>query len=198
MCLDENIRKKYIQALQGNINEKRFQHTLGVEKMAVKLAKMYGADVRKAQTAALFHDMAKRLDNKLALAKELGIEPSPTERTNPKLLHGPIAAKLMERDFHIVDTDVLNAVRYHTTGRRGMSKLEKIIYQADFIEETRDFDGVDELRKRTFEDLDAGLLEGLIHTLKYLLDKRVTIEWNSIEAYNHMLSLKEERDGKEI
>ena len=86
----------------------------------------------------------------------------------PDLLHGPIAAAIMEHELGITDEDILNAVRYHTTGRPGMSRLEKIIYMADLVEENRAFEGVEALREAVQTDLDRGTRLGMAHVLIYL------------------------------
>ena len=97
----------------------------------------------------------------------------------------------MRRELGISDPDILNAVRYHTTGRENMSRLEKIIYLADLIEEGRDFPGVEGLRELAEEDLDTALLEGMRHVLLYLVKNRSPVQLLSIEAYNDLLKKKE-------
>lgn len=193
MCLDEKKRQAYLALIESRLDRKRVQHTLGVEKEAMHLVRRYGGDMEKAQIVALLHDVAKKIKKKekLNLAQIYNIEIDPVSRQDPDLLHGPLAAEMMRRELGISDPDILNAVRYHTTGRENMSRLEKIIYLADLIEEGRDFPGVEELRELAEEDLDTALLEGMRHVLLYLVENRSPVQLLSIEAYNDLLTKKE-------
>ena len=186
MCLDEKKRQAYLALIESRLDRKRVQHTLGVEKEAMRLVRRYGGDMEKAQIAALLHDVAKKIKKKekLNLAQIYNIEIDPVSRQDPGLLHGPLAAEMMRRELGISDPDILNAVRYHTTGRENMSRLE-------MIEEGRDFPGVEELRELAEEDLDTALLEGMRHVLLYLVENRSPVQLLSIEAYNDLLKKKE-------
>lgn len=148
------------------LKPKRMPHVLGTEQEAVRLAERYGADVTKARIAALLHDCTKKLDmdEQLALCKKYHIPLDELERKALKLLHSKTGAAIA-RDVFAVDDDVYNAILYHTTGKPDMTLLEKIIYLADYIEPTRDFPGVEALRRTVYEDLDRGLLMGLTMTI---------------------------------
>ena len=148
------------------LKPKRMPHVLGTEQEAVRLAERYGADVTKARIAALLHDCTKKLDmdEQLALCKKYHIPLDELERKALKLLHSKTGAAIA-RDVFAVDDDVYNAIMYHTTGKPDMTLLEKIIYLADYIEPTRDFPGVEALRRTVYEDLDQGLLMGLTMTI---------------------------------
>lgn len=141
-------------------------HVLGTEQEAVRLAERYGADVTKARIAALLHDCTKKLDmdEQLALCKKYHIPLDELEQKTLKLLHSKTGAAIA-RDVFAVDDDVYSAILYHTTGKPDMTLLEKIIYLADYIEPTRDFPGVEALRRTVYEDLDRGLLMGLTMTI---------------------------------
>ncbi|MBE6961531.1 MAG: nicotinate (nicotinamide) nucleotide adenylyltransferase [Ruminococcaceae bacterium] len=149
------------------LKNKRIPHVLGTEQEAVRLALHYGADVNKARVAALLHDCTKKLemDDQLALCRKYGVSLDELEKKALKLLHSKTGAEIA-RDVFGVDEEIYLAINWHTTGRAGMTLLEKIIYMADYIEPTRDFDGVDELRRVTYEDLDAGLEMGLSMTVE--------------------------------
>jgi nicotinate-nucleotide adenylyltransferase len=146
----------------------RYSHTMKVLDMAVELARIYDVDVVKARVAALFHDLCK-------------------DGTAPgnDLEHAGAAADRMAREFGVTDADVLNAVRYHTTGRAGMSRLEIIIFLADTLEPTRAYEGVDKLRALVYEDLYAGALKVFEELGNYLKrnglemtrDSENAIEW---------------------
>lgn len=149
------------------LKNKRIPHVLGTEQEAVRLALHYGTDVNKARVAALLHDCTKKLemDDQMALCQKYGVRLDDLEKTALKLLHSKTGAEIA-RDVFGVDEEIYLAINWHTTGRPGMSLLEKIIYMADYIEPTRDFDGVDELRRVTYENLDAGLEMGLSMTVE--------------------------------
>jgi len=144
------------------LKNKRIPHVLGTEQEAVRLAQRYGADVEKARIAALLHDCTKKLtmEEQLELCEKYGIQLDELERVALKLLHSKTGAEIA-RDVFGVDEEIYSAIWYHTTGHADMTKLEKIIYLADYIEPTRDFPGVEELRRACYEDLDKGLLLGL-------------------------------------
>ena len=154
------------------VEEKRFNHILRVEKAAIGLAERYGADVFKARAAALLHDVTKRKtqDEQMAMAREYGIPDAEEFEKSPKVAHAFTGAAYAEYVLGVGDADILNAIRYHTTGRAGMSLLEKIIFLADGIEEGRAFDGVDEIRSAAYEDLDRAMLISLEKT-KEKVDK---------------------------
>nr|WP_326127036.1 nicotinate (nicotinamide) nucleotide adenylyltransferase [uncultured Oscillibacter sp.] len=144
------------------LKRRRVPHVLGTEQEAIRLAERYGADVERARRAALLHDCTKKLemDEQLALCRQYGIELDELERKALKLLHAKTGAAIA-RDVFGVDDEIYSAIWWHTTGHAGMTLLEKIIYLADYIEPSRDFPGVDRLRRVCYEDLDRGLLTGL-------------------------------------
>ena len=148
------------------LKHKRIPHVLGTEQEAIRLAERYGADVGKARVGALLHDCTKKLDlpEQLALCEQYGIQLDDMERQTLKLLHAKTGAAIA-RDVFGVDDEIYGAILWHTTGRAGMTLLEKILYLADYIEPSRDFPGVDKLRAVCYKDLDAGLLMGLEMTI---------------------------------
>lgn len=169
--------KKDLRRLRKKIEKvqdaKRYEHTLGVAYTAAALAMRFGAPIQDAQTAGLLHDCAKCLsdEKRLALCEKHDIPITEVERRNPFLLHAKIGALLARRKYGVRDEDILNAVQYHTTGREGMSLLEKIIFVADYIEPGRkQAPNLAEIRRLSFEDLDAALLKILEDTMDYLKD----------------------------
>lgn len=149
------------------LKPKRMPHVLGTEQEAVRLVRRYGGDETQARIAALLHDCTKKLDmaQQLALCERYGIMLDELEQRALKLLHSKTGAAIA-RDVFGVEDAVYDAILYHTTGKPDMTRLEKIIYLADYIEPTRDFPGVDELRKTVYEDMDKGLLMGLTMTIQ--------------------------------
>ena len=165
------------------LKHKRIPHVLGTEQEAIRLALRYGADVEKARVAALLHDCTKKLDmpQQQALCRKYGIELDELEQKALKLLHAKTGAAIA-RDVFGVDDEIYSAIWYHTTGHADMTKLEKIIYLADYIEPSRDFPGVDALRSACYEDLDKGLLMGLEMTIEEMTAMGNPVHRATVEA----------------
>jgi len=144
------------------LKPRRMAHVLGTEEEAVRLARRYGVDEQEARTAALLHDCTKKLglDEQLTLCEKYGVQLDEMQSWALKLQHAITGAEVARDVFGVSDA-VYKAIRWHTTGKADMTRLEKVIYLADYIEPTRDFPGVEELRKAVYEDLDRGLLLGL-------------------------------------
>lgn len=150
---------------------KRYEHTLGVAFTAASLAMRYEEDILNAQIAGLLHDCAKCLKEEkiLNICEKKHLLISDVERRNPSLLHAKAGAVFAKEKYDIDDEDILNAIYYHTTGRPGMSRLEKIIFIADYMEPGRkSAPNLALIRKMAFEDLDSTLCKILQDTLIYL------------------------------
>jgi predicted HD superfamily hydrolase involved in NAD metabolism len=175
--------------LKNMISVERYNHSIGVQETAIKLADRYGANSNKASIAGLVHDCAKGLnhDEMLKAAKKYGIEVNDVTKSQPGLLHGPVGSCMARELFSINDEEVLHAIWYHTTGCRDMSLLDKIIYIADYIEPSRDFKGVDKLRAAAFQDIDRAVLLALDNTIKFVIEKNQLLDLLTIEARNFML-----------
>lgn len=159
--------EQYAEILRGRLTPKRYRHSLAVAEQAVHLAKLYGADPDKAYTAGLVHDILKDTDgdSQLQIFKSFGILLDAVEKNAPKLWHAHAGALFLEHILDIHDTDILAAVRYHTTGRAGMSPLEEVLYLADFTSADRDYPDVDVLRELTERDKNAAMLYALEYTV---------------------------------
>lgn len=175
--------------LKENLKESRYTHTLGVAKCAVELSKINNISLERAEIAGLAHDVAKNLskDQMEKIIKDNNIVLSDVEKNNSQLWHSIIAPIVARDKLNIEDEEILDAIRWHTTGKEDMSVLAKIIYIADMIEENRSFPGVDEIRKITFEDLDKGVYSGLKHSIEFLLKQDALIDINTINARNYFL-----------
>ena len=184
---DADLKKLTLSQLRpvalSYLKHKRIPHVLGTEQEAIRLAKRYGADVEKARIAALLHDCTKKLEmeDQLELCRHYGIELDELESRALKLLHAKTGAAIA-RDVFGVDEEIYNAIWWHTTGHGGMTLLEKIIYLADYIEPSRVFPGVEDLRKACYEDLDKGLLMGLEMTIEEMLSMGNPVHRATIEA----------------
>lgn len=175
--------EKLRPAALSYLNHRRIPHVLGTEQEAIHLAERWGADVDKARRAALLHDCTKKLSlpEQLAVAERFHVPLDEMERREIKLLHAKTGAGLAEAVFG-TDEEITNAIRWHTTGRAHMTLLEKVIYLADYIEPTRDFPGVEELRRICYEDLDGGLLLGLEMTIREMEARVAPIHPKTLEA----------------
>lgn len=170
------------------LSPKRFEHTQGVAGEAVKLAKLYGVDEKKAYLAGLLHDCAKDYSgkDKLRMCEKLGIELDSIMINQSDLTHSFLGAVLAKDMFGIEDEEILNGIKYHTTGRAGMSDLEKIIYLADFFEPSRAyFEGRDEIKRLAYENLDRAVAFSLEHTINYNKKKNRLIHPLSLEALEY-------------
>ncbi|MCR5715929.1 MAG: bis(5'-nucleosyl)-tetraphosphatase (symmetrical) YqeK [Lachnospiraceae bacterium] len=173
------------------MDKKRFEHTLGVAYTSACLAMCHDENIEKAELAGLLHDCAKCMTNeeRLDLCKKYALTVTEAEQKNPFLLHAKVGAALAASLYEVDDPDVLNAIRSHTTGRPGMSKLEKIVFVADYIEPMRTHSArLPYLRKLAFHDLDAALIEILKDTLDYLHTTDAQIDPQTQETYDYYAS----------
>ena len=169
------------------LKENRVAHVLGCRDVAVELARQYGENEVDAARAGLLHDITKALDGplQLTLCSEYDILLSKFSQENPKTLHALTGSLVAEQVFG-ENQAVVTAIRYHTTGRPAMSRLEKILYLADYIEVNRNFPGVDRLRAAAHRSLDEGMLMGLEMTLSQLREQKRQISQNSIDAARYL------------
>ena len=167
------------------LKPKRVAHVEGVEQTAVKLAERWGEDAHTAAEAGILHDITKSFpaEKQLKLCEKYGIILEQAERDNPALLHARTGAAL-SRDLFGISDEIYSAIRWHTTGRPDMTRLEKIIYLADYTEPTRDFEGVEELRALSFEDTDRAMALGLEMSIENLNERGKQIFHDTMDAYN--------------
>ena len=186
-----------IKTLEQELNYKRFVHTLSVAGTAASLAMCYGADLEKAEMAGLLHDCAKCIDVRKMqrLCEKAGLEVSSYERNSSSLLHSKAGSVLAAEKYGYDDLDMLNAIRYHTTGRPGMSLLEKIIFVSDYIEPGRySAKNLPLIRKMAFSDIDEALLKILYDTLIYLNSTGNTVDPMTQKTYEYYKRLDEEKN----
>lgn len=176
--------------LKEIMSEERFEHSVNVSRVARELALKYDYNVDKAEVAGLLHDCAKDLDYKILekMVLEYDIKMDEIIQKIPKLLHPLVGAAIAEKEFNIKDSIILEAIRVHSTGTAHMSLLDKIIYLSDKIEPLRNNEGVEEVRKMVWKDLNKAVLMVLDKGLLYLISKGSLIHPVSIEARNNILS----------
>lgn len=185
--------------LKKALTKNRYEHTLNVVKVAESLALRYHANVDKASHAALLHDCAKNFSDAqlIEYAEAQGLKIDPVTRLEPQLLHGPVGVLVAKSTYGVTDKQILNAIQNHTTGRKNMSKLEKIIYLADFIESGRTYPGVDELRIAAFEDLDKAVILALTNTIRHVALINGLIHTRTIDARNDLIIKELKKNRKE-
>lgn len=178
--------KGIIRPLMG---DKRYIHSVNVSIEAVRLAKKYGADEEKAAVAGIFHDITKEIDfeKQLQIISSGDIILTDVEKSTNKLWHAISGSVYIQKELNITDADIINAVRYHTTGRANMSLLEKIIFLADFTSAERDYPDVDVIRQKAEISLEEGMLYGIQFTLSRLLQHQGLLSIDAINAYNEIL-----------
>lgn len=170
------------------LSDKRYTHTLNVKKLAVKLAKQYGADPDKAALAALLHDIAKErpkaellqiLQDNAIIAKGAAQRPVP-------VWHGICAALLAQHRWGVQDEEVLSAIANHTAGKPGMTRLDKIIYLADMCSAERSYPEVDWLRALLAQDLDRAMAVSLGQNILWMRQQNKPIDPVSLAAYDEL------------
>lgn len=185
-------RASLLAAMKDRMPEKRYIHTIGVTDTAMALAEKFGQDPKKAEVAAILHDSCKYADRDWMKQTIIEQQMDPTLlQYHHELWHGPVGAYVAETEFGVTDMDMLNAIRFHTTGRAGMSDLEKIVYIADMIEPNRKFPDVDTLRAAAEEmTLDDLMIMCLSHSIQFLMSKHQPVFPDSFNCYNDLLLKK--------
>lgn len=178
-----------IQYLHENLTDNRFKHSISVRDEAVRLAKHYGCNKEKAALAGLLHDCAKHLKNHEILQEinKRRVNIDEVSLKNPQLMHGLVASFIVSDLMGIKDSDIINAIKYHTTGKSDMSVLEKIIYMADYVEPLRNFPGVDKLREVVYQDLDKSMLLSFNQTINYVIERGQLLHIDTIQGRNFIL-----------
>lgn len=180
-----------IERLKDYLPEKRIRHSLGVAEAAVKLSVLYGCDVEKAEIAGILHDVAKyiKFEDVGTYCEKYGIELDEMEKKSTALSHSVVGKYIAKYEFGIDDEEILGAIRYHTTGRPGMTKLESLVYLADLIEVGRVFDGVEQLREYAFSgNLYKAVYKTMDNAIKSVMKKKAPIHLRTVEARNYYLS----------
>lgn len=180
--------KAYQRKVKHEMDEGRYQHTLGVMYTCAALAMRYGYDIQKAQLAGLLHDCAKCIPNnkKLKLCEKHNIQMTEIERRNPFLLHAKLGAFLAMHQYGVSDKEVISAILNHTTGKPNMFLLDKIVYVADYIEPRRNkAPNLTEIRQLAFIDLNQALYKILSDTLEYLDENSGEIDEMTKKAYEY-------------
>ena len=180
---------EYKDFIRQKMGDYRFTHSVNVADEAVALAKIYGCDEELAYTAGILHDVTKEFpkDEQLQIIADGGIILDSVQKNAPKLWHS-ISGSVYVRDYlGIKNNDIINAVRYHTTGRAGMSLLEKIIYIADFTSAERSYKDVDIMRELSRKTIEDAMLFSCKFTITDLSSKELAIHRDQLDCYNELV-----------
>ena len=193
--------RKLKKKMKKTLPETRYRHSVNVANTAVALAMCYGKNIDRAYIAGILHDCAKAVpdEDRVRLTLEAGLEVTDVEKRNPALLHAKLGAVMAERDYGIRDSGILNAIRYHTTGRPVMTMLEKIIFVSDYIEPMRDrAPRLRLLRMLAFQDLDRCVYEITADSVAYL-EKRFpdSMDTMTLKTYRYYKRILSERKTSE-
>jgi predicted HD superfamily hydrolase involved in NAD metabolism len=188
----EEIRRM----VAARLSEKRARHTLSVAKLAGELADLFGEDAAKAELAGTLHDCAKHMaiEEQLAFARDNGVALTDDDLASPGVVHAKIGAFLARREFGVGDEAVISAVRTHSTGRAGMSRLEKIVMAADYLEPNRPWEFRAAMLDCVRGDLEKGVLEMIRHRLLDVIGKGKPVHPASVAFYNWQRGQIRERE----
>ena len=182
-------REDLLAKMAEQMSKKRLEHSLGVEAAAIRLAKRYGADETKAGLAGLLHDYAKEVSDEDSLASLDKYQlDSDLKNWGNNIWHGVVGIYKIKEDLELSDAEILHSIETHTVGSKDMSLLDKIIYVADYIEDGRDFPGVDEAREIATSSLDRAVAYETARTVAFLAQKAHPIYPQTIETYNAYIS----------
>lgn len=187
--LDTERNEEFKKLIKEKLKENRYIHSLNVADSAKELAHKYGCDEDKAYTAGLLHDVMKNASDfeQLSVIARAGDELTVCEKANKKLWHAVAGTAFLKTELNIKDEDILNAVRYHTTARKNMSVLEKVIYVADFISADRDYPGVEDVRDAAEESLEKAMMIGLEFCIHEIVERKQILHPDSVDAYNEIV-----------
>lgn len=184
--------------LKRTLSEYRLRHTLSVAETAVWLANRFGVDPFQAHLAGMLHDCAKGMDapTLLQLIRNGGISADELELSMPALLHAPAGAALARSNYHVSDQNVLSAIRWHTTGRRNMTPLEKVVYLADMIEPGRTpYPGIEDLRLCARDDLDEAVRMAAAQSANYVASRGKKLHPRTMELAGREATNRKNENG---
>ena len=185
------------QEVKRRLTQGRFYHSQCVAAEAEKLARRYGADPEKARLCGILHDVMKDTpaQEQLKILEKSGIILTVAQRRNRKLWHALSGAAYLREELGIADQEILGAVECHTSGKGGMSLLDKVLFVADYISADRDYPGVEELRVTAYRSLEEAMVEGIRFTVDELMGQELPVAAESIEAYNDAIITLQEQKG---
>ena len=190
--------EEYENEVRRHLTQGRFYHSQCVAAQAARLAQRYGGDVEQARLAGILHDIMKDTapEEQLKILADSGIILTKTQRRNRKLWHSLAGAAYLRGTLGVADQAVVEAVACHTSGKKDMSLLDKVLFVADYISADRDYPGVEDMRRAADRSLEEAMVEGILFTVNELMEQRLPVAAESIEAYNDALITLEEQKEK--
>ncbi len=191
-----------LEFLRNRLSKKRFVHSMNVADESYRLSFIYGENPDKAYLAGLLHDICKELppEEQREMVMKSGLSVTREELLSPPLWHAIAGAWYVRESLKVSDPDIINAIRFHTVGRAGMSRLEEIVYMADLTSADRTYKDVDRMRKIARNDLNKAMLEALKFSMASVTEKNGFIPEYTVQAYNQyayvMTQKKKEKDKK--
>lgn len=186
-------REQALKIVKKTLTKDRYEHTVRVMETALSLAKRYNLNENQIALAAIFHDYAKCFsEQQLRDIITNSKLPEILLSYNEELWHGPVGAYLVEKKFAITDKEILQAIKYHTTGRPKMTEVEKVVFVADYIEPNRHFPGLEKVRHAATKNLDSALFLAIKNTIVHLINKNSAIFPTTIDTYNYYILNEEE------
>ena len=184
--MNSGLIERYKEILKIRLNHKRYFHSLCVAEEAERLAIKYGGNADKCYLAGLLHDITKNSpeEEHLKIFETFDIMLSVIEKNAKKLWHAISGEAYIHYILNIDDSELLDAVRYHTTAKADMSLTAKILYLADFTSRDRDYDDVDVIRGLVDESLESALVYALQYSITDLVSQGYAVHEDTISAYN--------------
>ncbi|MBR3779469.1 MAG: bis(5'-nucleosyl)-tetraphosphatase (symmetrical) YqeK [Clostridia bacterium] len=181
--------EQFIEIIRTRLSDYRFHHSMCVAQEAKRLAEKYGADPNKAYTAGILHDIMKDTDKdaQMQVLGDFGVVLDEIEQRSPTLWHARSGEVFLRNILGVTDEEILSAVRYHTTGRAGMSRLEQVVFTADFTSADRDYPDVAVIRSLAEESLTAAIRYGVEYTIRDLIDRGRTVHPDTLAVYNEIV-----------
>ena len=180
--------EELFEVVKNTLSEKRFYHSVCVMERAMEYAKIYGANIEKAQIAGILHDIAKEIpkEERISNAEKLGVILDEIEKESTGLIHSKVAAKIAETKFGL-DKEICDAIAYHTTGRENMTLLDKIIYIADYTGKDRKYEDTNYMYELSKKNLDKAIIYGLKKTIKMRTEEEKLLHTDTVRAYNFLI-----------
>ncbi|UOQ47371.1 bis(5'-nucleosyl)-tetraphosphatase (symmetrical) YqeK [Gracilibacillus caseinilyticus] len=181
-------RAEALKIVERQLTKKRYEHTVRVMETALDIAGHYQVDRQKVELAAIFHDYAKYRHpeemKRWIIQEKL---PHDLLEYHQELWHGPVGSVMIEREVGISDPEIQSAIYWHTTGKRNMTLMDKIIFIADYVEPGREFAGVEEVRGLVFENIDRACWLAARNTIQFLMGKEQPVYPDTFQLYNEKI-----------
>ena len=188
--MDTARNSEFLEILKSRLTPQRLYHSICVAEQAKHLAENFGGDAEKAYTAGLIHDIMRYEppEKLIELIENDGQVLTESEKKITVTLHAVAGEVFLRKELNVTDSEILSAVRWHTTGKENMSLLEKIIYVADLTSEDREYPDVVEVRAMAEESLEKTCLRGLSFTIEDNAKKSRPIHIDTVKAFNYLIS----------